>query len=516
VSRGTLSDATAAWCAGDFERCLEICEGIRRTDVQTVSEVALLRARALLRLDRPADVERVINDIFVVHGTLDANATAQMLLGAAEVRLDRVDDGLARLTALQGAAVAAHPTIRSEIAVHRALAYFGRRDLDAADAALDLVSPDSDIVYARALEYRGWAQWARGRSEAAAAQFRAALECLADPRRCRRADRFMEANCLQILATLADEMFDHELWSFVERRAKLVDWSAGGLALSRFWIAYHRAGALEMRGRVLEALEAAEAAEDLAPPSNPGYRAWARIRRAKLARDVGEQFSPAAHLRRGAHMVESLDFASLVGEERIVPLVLAEELAESGDGRRARAMMERYRANSVSHGMLVLAGDARLRGAERYAEGSIAEALGEKTEAHHGYRDAFQAFRGVRYTRRAVVAALRLAELNGEDYNYEFIATHTANVSRTFWVRRAIRGRERMYSHPVARNLKPLEREILALLCEGRSNLEIAVSLGRSEQTVKNRVSPILAAFGAESRTEVTAICARAGILGQT
>ena len=46
-----------------------------------LAQTALLRARALLRLGRPQEAVTVVSGVFVVHGTLDASLTAQMLLG---------------------------------------------------------------------------------------------------------------------------------------------------------------------------------------------------------------------------------------------------------------------------------------------------------------------------------------------------------------------------------------------------------------------------------------------------
>lgn len=500
-----------AWFAGDFEGCLELSEAVRRDDVYTTSEIALLKARALLRLSRPADAERVINDVFVAHGSLDASVTARTLLGAAEIRLGRVEAGLARLTMLQTAATAAHPTIRSEIALYRALAYYGARDLAAAEAALKLVSPDADIIYARALEYRGWIQLARGRCAASASEFRAAIEHLD---RCRHADRFLEANCLLILATLADEMFDNDLWSLVERREARVDWSASGLALQRFWIVYHRAGIEQMRGEHFAAFASAEEAKDLAP--TPAYRVWGRLRRAQIARDAGETFSPALYVRRALQKFDALDFDKLDGEERLVPLLLAEELAECGDGERARDLMERYRRRSMDSPMLALVGDRRLYGDERYVDARIAEALGDRAAAHHGYRDAFTAFNSVGYTRRAVTAALRLAEATGQDHLFEFVAIKTATVSRKYWVRRAIRGRERLYLDSSLPHLTAVQREVLLLICEGHSNNEIAKLRDRAPQTIKNMISAeLLVAFGVKSRVDLVRECARRGITGR-
>jgi DNA-binding NarL/FixJ family response regulator len=57
--------------------------------------------------------------------------------------------------------------------------------------------------------------------------------------------------------------------------------------------------------------------------------------------------------------------------------------------------------------------------------------------------------------------------------------------------------------------LTPREREILALLADGRSNREIGRMLRISEKTVKSHVSAVLAKLGAADRTQAAVIAVR-------
>jgi hypothetical protein len=221
-ARATYSDALAAWCDGEFERCLALCDAIGG---RPGADASVLRARALMRLSRAADARETLLD--TTPATPDAALTVQLLLGAAEIRLGDVDAGLVRLDTAQITAVTAHPTIRSEIALGRALAHYARRDYAAATTALRRVSPNSDIVYARALEYRGWIAFARGRRDGGAGFFVGALEQLD---RCRHRDRFLEANALQALSYAAAETF--AIYGRSSLRAQSV-W-IGTLRASRF------------------------------------------------------------------------------------------------------------------------------------------------------------------------------------------------------------------------------------------------------------------------------------------
>jgi DNA-binding NarL/FixJ family response regulator len=63
--------------------------------------------------------------------------------------------------------------------------------------------------------------------------------------------------------------------------------------------------------------------------------------------------------------------------------------------------------------------------------------------------------------------------------------------------------------HDGIRALTRREREVLALLAEGRSNREIARSLGVSEKTIKTHVSSVLAKLGVADRTQAAVLAVR-------
>jgi DNA-binding NarL/FixJ family response regulator len=62
-------------------------------------------------------------------------------------------------------------------------------------------------------------------------------------------------------------------------------------------------------------------------------------------------------------------------------------------------------------------------------------------------------------------------------------------------------------------SLSPREREVLALVAEGRSNKAIADALFVSPNTVKTHVASLLSKLRAESRAQLAAIAARSGEL---
>jgi DNA-binding CsgD family transcriptional regulator len=54
--------------------------------------------------------------------------------------------------------------------------------------------------------------------------------------------------------------------------------------------------------------------------------------------------------------------------------------------------------------------------------------------------------------------------------------------------------------------LSPAERVVAAHVCQGLSNREVAALLGKSERTVKNQVSSILAKCGVPTRARLIAL----------
>lgn len=422
-----------AWFAGDYEHCLALCDLVERRLAPLAVDVCLLRARVLLRLGRAGDALRAVERALGPVGLLDASLTARMLQGTALVRLGRIDHGLVILDAAQADAAAggAHPTIRSEIALNRGLAYYGLRDLDAAEGALSAVASDADIIRATALSYEGWIAAARGEYPAAIERFVSSLRHLDT---CRRYDRGLEANCLQALSAFAVERLDRALWQFVAARAERMKWGYGGLAEARFWITMASGYMEELEGRGPAAVRAGREAEELAP--SEAYRVQARLRRAAISRLLGETATQYDHVTSARELFARLCPEALTGDERNVALTLAEELAYAGATAEARQALATYRSHPVS-AMLSSKNDRRMQAYERLVEGHIAEAAGERVEAHHAYRDAFQVFRATGYRRRALVAALRLAEIADQPYLYDYVATELTEFSPRSWFRRS-------------------------------------------------------------------------------
>lgn len=504
-----FSDAMRAWFAGDFAECLALCGRVRADAPDDRAQLALLRARAMLRIGRPDEAIVELERTFVAAaGGLDTSLTARMLLGTAYVRRGELQRGIDLLLTAQADAARAHPTVRSEIALNLALGYYGERALDDADRALDAVLPDADIVYARALEYRGWVAVARADYVAATEAFTAALVTLDG---CRHHDRFMEAMALEALATLAAERLDADAWAMVERRVARFDWSASGLSHSRYLVAYHASLMDEARGRVGDALAWTAHADEAAP--TPATRLAAQCRRAEIFRAAGERYAHADLVSRVRVAADAIADESVGGHERNAFLALATELAASGDVLRASAVLKRHRRLRGPSAMSSLMNDPRDEAAIADAESVVAHAAGDLIQARERAQRAFELYRRIGYERRALVAATRLHELTGQTSLREYVDGVLRKVAASSPLRTIAPAVDPGDADPIVSELSPTERAVLVLLCEGMSTAAIAAARNRSKQTIRNTVSRILMTFGLPDRQALLRECVRRGLV---
>jgi DNA-binding NarL/FixJ family response regulator len=81
------------------------------------------------------------------------------------------------------------------------------------------------------------------------------------------------------------------------------------------------------------------------------------------------------------------------------------------------------------------------------------------------------------------------------------------------WIENRMKNAHHLYSEPGSpfHPLSSREMEVLSCVVDGRSNKEIAVSLGISHQTVKNHVTSILRKFAVEDRTQAVVYALKHG-----
>ncbi|MBV8071289.1 MAG: hypothetical protein JO270_15375 [Acidobacteriaceae bacterium] len=504
--RPTLSAARQSFFDGHFEKCLELCDAISLRDEATLLELALLRARSHLRLDRAERAIDALRDCAFTPASLDGYVSAQMLHGDAYIRLGQLERGESLLIDAYERSLNAHPSVHAEATVNLGIALYFLRKHEAADEMLASTNPHADIIFVRALEFRGWIGFAQGNFDAAVCHFRNALSAIET---CKHHDRFIEASVLQGLTSLCAELVRPDEWALMERRIRSFDWSAGGLAVKHFWIAIYASMMCEIVGDDGGSRFWGREAETVSTTSS--YRAIAQCRIAAVFRGLGESAAHEEFIDRATASYESADSRKLGNDQKQIPLFLAEESACAGRHDDARKFIAQYR-DVIAPTLQRVPGDHRFVALENAVEASIAESRGDRKEAVRLYQQAFTVFRDARHVRRASIIALRLARLTRLSRYVDYARDALRVVSDRSWMAKLIAE----FSATESMQLTDTQISMLKLLVEGRTYKEIAHARHRSWKTINNSVQALCLKFGVNGRAELAAEALRRGIVAVT
>jgi DNA-binding CsgD family transcriptional regulator len=464
-------------------------------------------ARAYLRTARAEEAEAVLVKARAAHVGLDASLTGQMLMATARIRQGDVDTGLMMLGEAAARSADAHPAIRSEIAFSTALGYWAKRELDAAEAYLAQVDPDTDIIHARALELQAWCSTARRNYRHAAQYFQQTLNRL---KTCRANEVAIAASAISTLAIYAAELHDREFANYVESYVPRIDWSSGLMA-QRFFTLTHLALFEEFSGNTVDAYRLAMQACDFAPTVPLAVIGWSFC--SNIARNAGETSAAVALARRAQAQLALIDIAELTGEERFALMSVAESCAHF-DAEGAASLFNAYWGIAPVDRMLSLAGDPRLSAEETFVAGVVAQASGDVGRAATCYRRAFEMFKEIGYVRRSVIAAYALIGIVPEDEAAQSYA-RTQLIGTTNYITRGLEclpnnRRSTIDRHPIIATLPKTQREVVALICSGKTNKEIAALRNVGEQTIKNMLSKyVFRKFGVTNRSALISACLR-------
>lgn len=482
---------------------MSACDAIAARDDAVRLEVALLRARVLLRMGRADKAIEALRACAYTPASLIPYVTAQMLLGASYVRLGQVERGEAILVEAATQAQDANLTIRSELAVNLGIALCQLQRYDDAEAQFSAVDPGSDIIYARAVQYLAWISFVRGDCDAAAERFRSALRILAT---CAHHDRYVEANVLQGLSNLTVELLQTNAWPALQRRIRAFDWKRDGLARPRFWVAMFGSIMCELTGDPGGARAWAREAESVAVST--ADRIIAQCRMAAIFRGLQEWSAQREFIDRAKELHATLSVADLGDDQKQLPLVLAEELAHAGMTQDAELLMAQYR-DVIVPTLRVAPGDDRYAAIENGVDGFVREAAGDYKTAIRLFTASLRLYKKARYRRRASEIALRLARLTGAKRYVDYATKALDGVDPSYWVVAQL-GELESSRGP---SLTETEKAILVLLVRGRAYKEIAAARRISWKTVANHVQMLFRKFNVNSRGQLAAEALRRGLV---
>ena len=505
-NRGTvLDDARAAWHAGEYTRAIELAGAERFDRREDRVAAAILMARALLALDRPAEVADAIKRVVKEADTPEESALVQMLLGAALTRANQRERGEALLDEALAIANRRAARLIPEIGYYRALSRWSSHRLDDAETIIESVLPRAvDAVRGRLLHLLGWIDIRRENYAAAAQQFVSALETLDEAR---HTDLRTRSSILHALAIIAAETIDLRLGRLVRRQYEACAWT-DDVRVERFYILEYLTWLSLLEGNVDRAWDERQLA--LMLTANSGHHASALVSAARLASIVGDRYAAARYLQLAGALLLRGDQVGLDVDRRLVMLsfVIGASRTNSEMAAKVLALYDRTPARRTT--MLAFEGDRRLEAYEGFARGCAALANGQKPPALQDFRQSLNLWTRLGYRLRTAIVAAELREASGER-QWAQLGLDALRNAPNAWLRPILQ----LHSaddDPLTK-LTPAERRVLAELCKGKKSRDIASTFGRSFNTINNHTRKVFAAFGVQSRAALVAECARLGIL---
>ncbi|MBV9102483.1 MAG: hypothetical protein JO060_02775, partial [Candidatus Eremiobacteraeota bacterium] len=399
------TEALQAYLEADYQRALDrlraVPEGKRWT------EDHILEARILLRLGdaaRSGTVAAVAQD---TAASVDERVLARALLAAALDRDGRSGHAAAAFREARAEAPKAHRTIRAELGYFEAVSSWSSGDLARAGRLVESALKDADdVVRALLLQLRGWIEIRRERYTQAAEHFDAAL-CASQ--RSRYRDVRLEARLIHALSVIATETIDVPLASRVDELATAFSWN-DGVARERFNTTTCRRFAALLRGEMQEAYRLGLLAIELAPTA--AFSAIAHTNHAALLRFVGDNFSSRYHFGIARRRIAETHWSVADVEEHVALANYAIEAAPADPASAAQALTIYRSVSAFLKRDLALERDRRTEGFGDFAEGRVAEALGDAERALDSYDRSLRCWSALGYRMRAAIVALDVARLS--------------------------------------------------------------------------------------------------------
>ena len=519
TSLATIAHTRNAYRRGDFAAVYALTERVVDPD-EPAGELHLVRARALLREQRPGEAEALLAPHVASFHDPDFAATAALLYATAIGRRDP-EKGLAMLVDVERTAGRrVHPSVRAEIAYRRAHTHWIRGEMAEAERFARITeSANVDVLAVRATQLRGFVAVVQGRLHDALALFESARRAYG---RCREHDVDLAMILLQQIASLEQTLrSDSVNGTHRIRNGRTIPRASVGLGTSNGWrvrVCGDDAWLFALDGDAVRAYAKAREAERVAPTD-----AW-RVRglsyRAAIASAFGEPAAAEMFAVEARALASRVDWAETVDDERFGLLLLAEVFA-GFDAVGASEILTAFDAikSPLAVNRVLRNSDARLRGWKAFVRASVARANGDDATAASLFAVALEAFRACEYRWRLAQTLAALAELPAAvrvDAVAAPLDEAVALVSQHFpkaFLARRFDGWARVYVDPRGRLLSPAQRDVLRWLLDGHTPREIAAIKGRGYETIRSHIRAIHRAFGTRAEHQLVAECARRGIV---
>jgi DNA-binding CsgD family transcriptional regulator len=480
--------------AAEFERCHQFVDGIE------THESVLAAARLALRERRHLDVIGLLSSFPSTEqrGRVERDVTLGAALGytrdfvGGRRLLDRAMNEL-----LPGDAL-----YEEALYYKSAIAWMQHEHREAEEAAESQIRSSDANCRARAHIMLSWIALRRGDVMRQVAELEKALDEIDDSE---VPDQYFRANALLTLALLCRELPVNDVAQRVRDTHESMPWT-NGLQLERFQVTRFLAAVDELEGNELAAFSGFKKASRLAPSEHWGVLCL--LDRALLAKNTGEKAFASEQMVEAHDIAQRVSWNDVAGEERSALLVLAELFAYD-DAAISEQYLARFRSlSSVVVPILSYGTDPRVRGFEAYSQGIAWLRLGDAEEGKNALTEAWQIFEDFNYGWRAALCAIGLYEATHDRRWLERAGRKIAPWPNSWIARRITEVKGDSTVVPLER-IPSAKREVLDLVREGRRNAEIAQTLGRSPNTVRNQLSHLFQIFDVKSRAELVAVLSK-------
>lgn len=486
-----------AFLAADYDHCREIIAAAPSGDVTT-----LALCRVDLRDGRYVDViERLSNlrpedarlgierDIWLAgaYGSTGDSKSAHRLLDRAMAEL-RPPDELYYVAVYQKAHV-----------------YWMDRQWESLEPLVaELINGPHPGYRGRGYMFRGWMH--AGKNGDAQAQAREYVRALDEFDFMARPDLRVRLNTVFTLATLARELGLESIADRV-RAAYSAMAPTSGMRVQYFKMTRVLGWIDALSGDELSAFRRFRQAADLATAQT--WRVQCIADRAFLARATGERAFMLDQLYAAHDLAARISWNDAVEEDRITLLTMAELFGDVDAGVAQRYLAQFRSLRTPMDRRMGYANDDRVRALEAYPAGTALLRMGETSAARQMLSEAYEIFSRFDYGWRAALAALEMHKAT-QDPHWLALARKAVKRWPKSWIARELQLAQQSHTISDAESMVTrAQRPILQLLLDGRRNADIAQTLGKSPNTVRNHIAEIFRTFEVGSRSELIALLSR-------
>jgi DNA-binding CsgD family transcriptional regulator len=311
----------------------------------------------------------------------------------------------------------------------------------------------------------------------------------------------------QTLAALARELYIPEAGPIVERQLELVEWPSD-FDIARFQTTKAVGWTRALQGDYFNAFRFLKQSAAAAPDA--AWRTMAYCDRAYLARVGKQDLWFRQELSDAEESAELANWEARDDESFIALLLLAELLAPFNAAQASAYLARFHSIADIRDPQSLMRRDNRFLALVNYSTGVVDLELGNRKLGISRLQAAMKTYEEVGFEWRAARAAIHLYDAT-KKATFLSLAENWLRHYSASWLGDELNSRRQPNAE--SPELSPMRDRVFWLICEGKSNIEIAALLGISVSTVANHAKAVLKAFSVSSRHALIAEAMRRGIL---